>query len=432
MGKQIVKRDGKEKEEVAIVAWTNENRARVASAPPSATTPPRSRIPVTSTSSPRGVLWAAGKLEEPGYLGTAYTGENTGHLRTRQTHSPARSEGGGSGPGSEGRHPRRRHREQRGDRQEQPRLARHRRKQGHPLVRRESLAAAVAPARIRKPQTLTEAKIAWESGNNAYKTRLEASTDGKAWTVLADLTRRPENRRHPDDLLGQGREVSQDHLHRHEPWRLVQHPRDRPRRPHRHETPSEARRQTTGRRRRRRQEGERSPREGREHRAEDREALPAGGSRGSQGREGSRGIRRHPFSNWQAANYPVYVAAAPNGDLYVSSDGNGSLGREPGRGRVLRLRDKDGDGRADEVKEFVKNIDSPRGLIWDHDRLYLLHPPHISVFFDRDGDGISEESKKLIDGIAFDFFGTSRRPQPTASSSASMAGSTSRAVTSGS
>ena len=27
------------------------------------------------------------------------------------------------------------------------------------------------------------------------------------------------------------------------------------------------------------------------------------------------------FAPWQAANYPVYVAAAPNGDLYVSSDG---------------------------------------------------------------------------------------------------------------
>ena len=97
------------------------------------------------------------------------------------------------------------------------------------------------------------------------------------------------------------------------------------------------------------------------------------------------------------------VAAAPNGDLYVSSDGNGSLGRDPHRGRVLRLRDTDGDGRADEVTEFVKDIDSPRGLVWDHDRLYLLHPPHISVFIDKDGDGVAEESKNLINGIAFGF-----------------------------
>ncbi|MEM7697015.1 MAG: plastocyanin/azurin family copper-binding protein [Verrucomicrobiota bacterium] len=109
------------------------------------------------------------------------------------------------------------------------------------------------------------------------------------------------------------------------------------------------------------------------------------------------------FAPWQMANYPVYVAASLGGDLYVSSDGNGSLGRDPDRGRVLRLRDNDGDGRADEVTEFIKNIDSPRGLIWDHDRLYLLHPPHVSVFYDRDGDGVSEESKRLISNIAFGF-----------------------------
>ena len=111
------------------------------------------------------------------------------------------------------------------------------------------------------------------------------------------------------------------------------------------------------------------------------------------------------FAAPPTVNYPVYCAASPSGDLYVSSDGNGSLGRDPDRGRVLRLRDKDGDGRADEVTEFIKNIDAPRGLIWDHDRLYLLHPPDISVHFDRDGDGVSEESKMLIKGIAFDYKG---------------------------
>lgn len=109
------------------------------------------------------------------------------------------------------------------------------------------------------------------------------------------------------------------------------------------------------------------------------------------------------FAPWQSANYPVYVAAAPNGDLYVSSDGCGSLGRDADRGRVLRLRDKDGDGRADEVTEFIPSIDSPRGLIWDHDRLYLLHPPHVSVFFDKDGDGVAEDSKRLVSNIAFGF-----------------------------
>ena len=41
------------------------------------------------------------------------------------------------------------------------------------------------------------------------------------------------------------------------------------------------------------------------------------------------------FAAPPAVNYPVYVAAAPNGDLYVSSDGYGSIGRKPHRGRIL-------------------------------------------------------------------------------------------------
>ena len=101
-------------------------------------------------------------------------------------------------------------------------------------------------------------------------------------------------------------------------------------------------------------------------------------------------------------NYPVFVAAAPDGTLYVSSDGNGSLGRDPGRGRVIRLRDNDGDGRADETKVFCE-VDAPRGLVWDHDRLYLVHPPHLSEFIDADGDGVAEKQNVLVKNIAFGY-----------------------------
>jgi len=109
------------------------------------------------------------------------------------------------------------------------------------------------------------------------------------------------------------------------------------------------------------------------------------------------------FARPPMVNYPVFVAAAPDGTLYVSSDGNGSLGRDPHRGRILRLRDGNGDGVADEMKEFVKDVDSPRGLVWDHDRVILLHPPNISAFIDRDGDGVADEEKILVKGIAFSF-----------------------------
>ena len=53
--------------------------------------------------------------------------------------------------------------------------------------------------------------------------------------------------------------------------------------------------------------------------------------------------------------------------------------------------------------KFIPSIDSPRGLLWDEDRLYVLHPPHLSVYYDRDGDGVSEENRRLVDNIAFDF-----------------------------
>ena len=79
------------------------------------------------------------------------------------------------------------------------------------------------------------------------------------------------------------------------------------------------------------------------------------------------------------------------------------MGREPGRGRIIRLRDTDHDGRADEALEFVKDVDSPRGLVWDHDRLYLIHPPNVSCYIDADGDGRCDEEKVLIQGIAFGF-----------------------------
>lgn len=109
------------------------------------------------------------------------------------------------------------------------------------------------------------------------------------------------------------------------------------------------------------------------------------------------------FAAPPAVNYPTFVAAAPDGTVYVSVDKNGSLDRQPHRGSVVRLRDIDGDGRADESKLFVADVDSPRGLVWDHDRLYLMHPPHLSAFIDKDGDGISDEQKILVKNIAFGF-----------------------------
>lgn len=109
------------------------------------------------------------------------------------------------------------------------------------------------------------------------------------------------------------------------------------------------------------------------------------------------------FSSPPQSNYPVYAAAAPDGTLYISSDKNGSLDRKGQRGSVIRLRDLDGDGRADEARPFVADVDSPRGLVWDHDRVYLMHPPHLSAYIDHNGDGTADEEKVLVKNIAFGF-----------------------------
>jgi len=141
--------------------------------------------------------------------------------------------------------------------------------------------------------------------------------------------------------------------------------------------------------------------------AADTAALPRDALLGQLG--APAGFTATIFATPAEANYPVFVAATADGTLFVSSDGNGSLGRDPNRGRILRLRDTDGDGVADDVKAFVDRLDSPRGLVWVDDRLIVLHPPHVTSFQDADGDGRADDQtgKRLISDIAFDY---SQRP----------------------
>ncbi|MEZ6127661.1 MAG: discoidin domain-containing protein [Planctomycetaceae bacterium] len=100
-------------------------------------------------------------------------------------------------------------------------------------------------------------------------------------------------------------------------------------------------------------------------------------------------------------NYPVCITTAATGEVFVGVDEQGSLGKEKGRGKVLRCIDTDGDGTADQINEFAR-MDHPRGLIYDHGSLWVLHPPTLSVFRDTDGDGTADESDVLIEGISTD------------------------------
>jgi len=97
-------------------------------------------------------------------------------------------------------------------------------------------------------------------------------------------------------------------------------------------------------------------------------------------------------------SYPVTLSAAPDGAVYVAVDEQGSLGRTPGGGRVVRCIDEDGDGKADRVNVFAK-MEHPRGVIAQDGKVWVLHPPMLSVFRDEDGDGTSDRQEVLVSGL---------------------------------
>ena len=100
-------------------------------------------------------------------------------------------------------------------------------------------------------------------------------------------------------------------------------------------------------------------------------------------------------------NYPVCLAAAPTGELFVGVDEQGSLGKKPGGGKVLRCLDTDGDGQADRINVFA-TMDHPRGLFFDNGSLWVLHPPLLSVYHDDNRDGVADRSEVLVTEIASD------------------------------
>ncbi len=69
---------------------------------------------------------------------------------------------------------------------------------------------------------------------------------------------------------------------------------------------------------------------------------------------------------------PACLAVAPTGEIFVGVDMMGSLGKEPGKGSIVRLVDGDNDGTYEEHTEFVK-ADNPRGILVVGDQVFVLH-----------------------------------------------------------
>ncbi|SEW36866.1 putative heme-binding domain-containing protein [Chitinophaga arvensicola] len=108
---------------------------------------------------------------------------------------------------------------------------------------------------------------------------------------------------------------------------------------------------------------------------------------------------------------PACLAVAPTGEVFVGVDMIGSLGKDPGKGRILKLIDKDNDGKMDQHIEFA-TVDNPRGIIVQGSKVFVLHTTFsketgkatgmaLVVFEDKDGDGKADgPAQPLVENLS--------------------------------
>lgn len=107
---------------------------------------------------------------------------------------------------------------------------------------------------------------------------------------------------------------------------------------------------------------------------------------------------------------PAGLAVAPTGEVYVGVDMQGSLGKDMGKGSIVRLVDCNRDGIMDSHTTFAK-VDNPRGILPLGNKVFVLHTTFsketgkasgqdLVVFEDTTGNGVADgPPKPLIEGI---------------------------------
>lgn len=87
---------------------------------------------------------------------------------------------------------------------------------------------------------------------------------------------------------------------------------------------------------------------------------------------------------------PRFMAAGPDGELYVSLYNSGELARLP---------DRNDDGLADGIEIVASGLNRPHGIEWYEGWLYVAEAGRISRLRDYDGDGLMETWELLTDNI---------------------------------
>lgn len=103
---------------------------------------------------------------------------------------------------------------------------------------------------------------------------------------------------------------------------------------------------------------------------------------------------------------PACLAVAPTGEVYVGVDKMGSLGKEPGKGSIVKLTDTNNDGKVDQHSVFAV-VDNPRGILIQGDQVFVLHTVFskenkvatgmdLVVFEDKNQDGVADGPSKPV------------------------------------
>jgi len=117
------------------------------------------------------------------------------------------------------------------------------------------------------------------------------------------------------------------------------------------------------------------------------------------------------FTGPEVTPSPAALAVAPSGEVFVGVDMIGSLGKDPGKGYVVKLIDCNNDGVVD-AKSIFANVDNPRGLLPVGDKLFVLYTVFseetglaegmdLVVYDDADRDGVADgPPEPLIEHIS--------------------------------
>ncbi len=85
-----------------------------------------------------------------------------------------------------------------------------------------------------------------------------------------------------------------------------------------------------------------------------------------------------------------FMAFGPDGALYLTL---------MTAGRIVRLPDRDGDGRADAIEVVAEGLNLPHGIEWHEGWLYVAEGDRIERLRDGDGDGRLEIRERVTDNL---------------------------------